>query len=412
MAKDDVEPGLMSIFGLYIVVRMGVIFSSALLYFIWYGFSLQSELTPYVILFVVDILFLFIFLGWPWLQRRLGRIYLPIALTVASAIPITEGRYLVDLYGAESGARMWLVFPFLSVPLILIAWQYHFRHVVIYCLSTGMFELAIIILFQKTSMMQIISDLEIILARSVFFILMGYIVSNLVEEQRRQRRELAEANRQLVRYASTLEQLTISRERNRLARELHDTLAHTLSGLAVQLDAIATVWEQIPPRAAVMLDRALETTRHGLDETRRALQSLRAKPLEDLGLGLAIRGLAEDAAARNSLALSLNTPEALRSLPPEIEQSFYRVAQEALENVAKHANASRVAVSLEQRGNTLVLTVADDGLGFAPQALEADDRFGLQGMRERAELIGGQLEVSSLPERGTTVRLSAEVIET
>jgi len=247
-----------------------------------------------------------------------------------------------------------------------------------------------------------------LIGRAILTMFVGYIVSNLIEEQRIQRRDLAEANRKLVRYAVTLEQLTISRERNRLARELHDTLAHALSGLAVQLDAIAAVWDDIPPRAEAMLERALSIARIGLDETRRALGDLRATPLEDLGLGLAVRALAEDIAARGGLALDLDVPEQMYNLSPEVQQCYYRVAQEALENVARHADARRVGVSLRQADARLTLQVSDDGLGFEDQEVDPE-RFGLRGMRERAELIGGTLTVASHAGQGTTVRLDTEL---
>jgi signal transduction histidine kinase len=243
--------------------------------------------------------------------------------------------------------------------------------------------------------------------RSILSIFVGYIVSNLVVEQRKQRQELAEANRKLVRYVSTLEQLAVSRERNRLARELHDTLAHALSGLAVQLDAIAALWDPIPSRASAMLERALSITRIGLDETRRALQALRATPLEDLGLALAIRNLAENVAARGALSLDLDLPEQINDLAPEVEQCYYRVAQEALENVIMHANAQRVSVSLRQAEGRLTLEVSDDGLGIAGEATGSEGRLGIKGMRERAELIGGTLEVESRSGQGTTIRLQS-----
>jgi two-component system NarL family sensor kinase len=255
-------------------------------------------------------------------------------------------------------------------------------------------------------------------------------------EQRAQRRALDRANRKLVQYAATLEQLSISQERNRLARELHDTLAHTLSALAVQLDAMETVWSQMPPKARTMLQRALAMTRTGLDDTRRAVAALRATPLEDLGLAAAVRQLAESAAARGSLSLQLRVMESLGSLVPEVEQCYYRVAQEAIENVVKHARANTLNVSLlrerdRQGGGELLLEVSDDGVGGlvmseAPgdlvsvltgsestrgerrRAAREDENgigFGIKGMQERANLIGARLEIESRSGLGTTVRL-------
>lgn len=408
MEERPLEPGLLPIFKLYIAMRLGVILSSGIVYLVWYKSYLRIDIIPYAILFIVDIIFLFVFLGWPWLQRKLGRIHLPIALTFATAIPIVEAQSLSDLYGAESLPEFWLVFPFLLVPLILTAWQYRFRYVLVFILGTWLLEILLLSSPSYLGTTDVPTRVNLLVIRSFLFLLIGYIVSSLVDAQRRQRQELAEANRKLIRYAVTLEQLTVSRERNRLARELHDTLAHTLSGLAVQLEAIATIWNAIPPKAHDMLDRALDATRAGLDETRRTLQDLRAAPLEDLGLPLAIRSLANNVAARGGLSLILDVSGQIPNLPPEVEQAYYRVAQEALDNVTRHANAQQVAVSLSQIDGQLVLEISDDGGGFAEKTVESDEQLGLLGMRERAELIGGTLEVESRSGRGTTVRLCSE----
>jgi two-component system sensor histidine kinase UhpB len=105
----------------------------------------------------------------------------------------------------------------------------------------------------------------------------------------------------------------------------------------------------------------------------------------------------------------LDVPKQMDNLPPEVEQCYYRVAQEALENVVRHADAQRVSVSLRQAGGRLTLQVSDDGLGFEDQEVASEERFGLRGMRERAELIGGVLTVESHAGQGATVRLDAEV---
>lgn len=410
MNKDHLEPGLLHMFRIYILVRAGVIMLGGAAYVLLFRLDIiKPKLIPYVVLFLADIIFLLVFLFWSWPRHRLGRAYLPIALAIATGGPILEARYLFNAYTTEDTARFWLVFPFLSVPLILIAWQYRLPQVLIYCYGTALAETTLVWLSPRLDLLTRFSETGMIAARTVFFVLVGYIVSNLIAAQREQRQALAEANRQLVRYAATLEQLAVSRERNRLARELHDTLAHTLSGLAVQLDALASVWDPLPPRAATLLDHALTMTRAGLDETRRALQALRATPLEDLGLTLALRGLAESVAARCAFTLHLELPEQLTGLTPEVEQAFYRVAQEALENIARHANARQVTLTLRSADGKLILEIHDDGRGFVPEAAVNAGRLGLQGMRERAALIGGTLELESSPGGGTTVRLTLAV---
>ena len=210
------------------------------------------------------------------------------------------------------------------------------------------------------------------ISRAIIFLLVGYVVTWLRQHQRRQQQALIEANRQqmeanmkLACYAATVEQLSISRERNRLARELHDTLAHSLSALTVQLEAVNSLWDIDARAARQMLARADETTRTGLTEARRSLQALRAAPLEEFGLALALREMAESAAKRADLRLDFDVPELAVNLPSQVEQGVYRIAQEALENVVRHARATHVTVKLLYTSNEIKLIVADDGIGFA-----------------------------------------------
>jgi signal transduction histidine kinase len=158
------------------------------------------------------------------------------------------------------------------------------------------------------------------------------------------------------------------------------------------------------------------------------LGALRATPLEDMGLAEAVDQLAETAAARGGLSLHLDIGKSLGSLLPEVEQCYYRVAQEAVENVVKHAQARSMRVTLVKREGVLLLEVADDGSGLEGKALEKGTvrpgrqdpvravegasqaiRFGIKGMQERAELIDAALEVESAEGKGTLVRLSLKV---
>jgi signal transduction histidine kinase len=254
-------------------------------------------------------------------------------------------------------------------------------------------------------------------------LLVGYVVVQLVSIQREQRAALAEAyeqqaaaNARLQQYAVTIEELSISRERNRLARELHDTLAHSLSAVTVQLEAVRSLWQVNADSARDLLDQADETARTGLTEARRALQALRASPLQDLGLVLALQDLAETAAERTGASLELQVSEHLPDrlaghVPLEVEQGVYRVAQEALENVVRHAAARHIVVRLEQQAQNLVMCIEDDGVGadrdqLPPEENQVEGRLGIRGMQERAQLIGGQLKIVSQPEQGTMVTLT------
>ncbi|MBN1954364.1 MAG: sensor histidine kinase [Anaerolineae bacterium] len=414
MKRQHLEPGLLPIFRAYVVVRTAALLLTGFVTLGWAGVTIEKEILLTAGLYVLEATFLFGYLYWPWGQRKLGRWYFPIAVFVAAVSPIVQVRYILSAYAMNAyhtieNLDLWLIFPFLTVPLILTAWQYSFGEVIWYCVGAAALELGILQFLRWTRAVNVWFDAGNLVARTVVLMAIGYIVSFLAGEQRRQRQELAAANRKLVRYAATQEQLAISRERNRLARELHDTLAHTLSGLTVQLDALSSVWQPRRPKARRMLTNALDTARTGLDETRRALQDLRAAPLDDLGLAMAVQHLAQNAAERGGLELQLDISEGLEDLPSLVEQTYYRVAQEALENVVKHSDAKTVTLALHQRGERLVLAVADDGGGFTSGEVDSKEQLGLQGMRERAALIGGTLSVAAQSDSGTTIRLETAV---
>ena len=209
----------------------------------------------------------------------------------------------------------------------------------------------------------------------------------------------------MTNYTQTLEDLAASKERSRIAQELHDTLSHTLSGLSVQLEAMKAYWDVDPTTARKRLDISLAATRSGLEETRRVLMALRAKPLEDLGLVPAIRQMAEAAAEHTDIKMDIVLPDTAPVLSPEVEQCLFRVAQEAITNVTQHARAHKLTVKLEFTESNIILTVQDDGTGFDINKINDEKHFGLLGMKERVQVINGKLEITSLPGAGTTIKL-------
>jgi len=413
--RSAIEPGLLSLFRALTAFRVGLVLLGAL------GvLNARGGPAPWLALLVgvSDGLVLLVYLALPGLPGRLGRFYLPLGLGLAIIGPLLT-MHMQALSIAPPAftpqLTVWQQLPVLLIAVVLIAWQYRFLITLIVVIVTPLIDWGLTLILgwpvSTTVAFSTVLDPELAIAlvsRTLTLLVTGYMVSRLVAAQRVQRAALAAANTRLAHYAAASEQLATSRERNRLARELHDTLAHSLSAMAVQLEAADALWESAPDEARRRLARSLDTTRDGLAETRRALQALRASPLEDLGLGLAVRALAESAAARNRLAVEVQAPEMVARLSPAVEQCVYRVAQEALENVTRHAAAQRVTVTLAAQGPRVILTVADDGQGFDVAAALAEDRFGLRGMRERAEVIGGALDVTSAPGAGTTVRLTVE----
>jgi signal transduction histidine kinase len=194
-----------------------------------------------------------------------------------------------------------------------------------------------------------------------------------------------------------------------LARELHDTLAHTLSGLAVNLEAIRILIPKASDEVQEKLQQSLASTRTGLVETRRAMKDLRSKQLEDLGLKLALQKIAREAEQRAGFNLDMKLPDQLPEIIPLVEQAFYRIAQEALENIVRHAQAETVRMELKLTDNELILKISDDGKGLDPSQASENEHLGLRGMQERAKNVGGRLEVNSQPLSGTTITFVIEV---
>jgi two-component system, NarL family, sensor histidine kinase UhpB len=189
-------------------------------------------------------------------------------------------------------------------------------------------------------------------------------------------------------------------ERRRIARELHDEVGQTLTGVMLQVEGLAAT---IPESLREQLDELRETARAGTEEVRRIASRLRPEALEDLGLQSALSALATAFAEQARVPVERRL-DAAPPLSEEHELVVYRVAQEALTNVARHAGASQVHLWLERTDGQVVLTVRDDGRGLAPDATPSS--HGISGMRERAMLIGAQLTLTEPPTGGTQVQLS------
>ncbi|HMQ55977.1 MAG TPA: histidine kinase, partial [Anaerolineae bacterium] len=219
---------------------------------------------------------------WRPAQIWLGQTFLPLIIILMSVIP-TVSKYLFTPQSLPGPVISTGVFTILLVALVLTAWQYRWRHVALFCLGTALLSLGVLIVEVGPLTRPFFFEMLGVAIQTVSFLVLGYFIDALMSQLRAQRDSLEQANAQLIHHASTLEHLTISRERNRMARELHDTLAHTLSALSVQLETVKAYWDVDTSAAQGMLDKSLEATRSGLQETRRALKSLRASPLDDLG---------------------------------------------------------------------------------------------------------------------------------
>ena len=202
--------------------------------------------------------------------------------------------------------------------------------------------------------------------------------------------ELEQANVQLAAYATQAEELAMTQERNRLAREIHDTLGHYLTIVNVQIEAAKVVMDSDPGRAMDALNKAQELAKKGLTRVRESVAALRESPVSNRPLSEAIAALTQE-----TQSTGIVTEFKVIGEPPVLEHkvalALYRAAQEGLTNVRRHARASRVDVLLEFQPSQVLLEVKDNGMG----ATETSGGFGLLGIRERMQLLGGRMEVST-----------------
>ncbi|MCO6010713.1 sensor histidine kinase [Actinoallomurus purpureus] len=193
-------------------------------------------------------------------------------------------------------------------------------------------------------------------------------------------------------------------ERQRMAREIHDTLAQGFTGIVAQLEAA----RQNPTEWRRHADLAQALARENLAEARRSVEALRSPHLDDARLPEAIAGMSERWSRASGLSIGVETTGEPRPMLPDVEVALFRVAQEALTNVAKHAGASRVGLTLSYLDDVVLLDVRDDGVGFDPDVSGAG--FGLTSMRQRLLQVAGRLEIESGPGEGTAINATVPAL--
>ena len=208
-----------------------------------------------------------------------------------------------------------------------------------------------------------------------------------------------QVNKQLAIISDSLRTEAVGKERDRMARELHDTLEQQLSGVALQLDGLDDAIKANPGTAAKILTLARHMLRYTRLEARRSVWDLRSKVLEKQGLVAALQNMAE---STTGVKIELQVQGEKVKLPAAVEFHLFRIAQEALANAVKHSRASVITIELEYGAESFRLTVRDNGCGFDLQATEKipGSHFGLMGMRERAAKMGGELNLQTAPQKG------------
>ena len=223
-----------------------------------------------------------------------------------------------------------------------------------------------------------------------------------ITERTKAERDLRRAHEELRALSLAMHEVREG-ERTRIARELHDELGQALTALKMDVDLLGS---SIPRDRSDLVERT-EAMRELLDSTvattRRISADLRPLVLDDLGLGAAAEWLAQSFAQRTQIPCDLQVDASCAQLGEPHASALFRIMQESLTNVAKHARAHRVSARLERSGDDAVLTVSDDGVGMDPAAGPGPRSFGLRGIGERVMLLGGALQIASRPEAGTTI---------
>lgn len=216
-----------------------------------------------------------------------------------------------------------------------------------------------------------------------------------------------EASRARAREFATQVLIAQESERKRIARDLHDDTAQALASLVLEPKALSG--QQWRAEVSRRVEQLRELTGQALENVRRMALELRPTILDELGLAPALQWYARQCGEQCSAEIVFRAESADERLPAAVELCLYRVVQEALTNVAKHAEAARAEVTLERKGDRVVATVRDDGKGFDPAAVAASEHagLGLKGMQERMSLVGGTLRIESRPGDGTTITAEA-----
>ncbi|MEJ6480199.1 sensor histidine kinase [Nostoc punctiforme UO1] len=238
---------------------------------------------------------------------------------------------------------------------------------------------------------------SLVFGLSLVFVL---LMMNAVLSERHSREKLAIANEKLREYAMRIENQATLEERNRIAREIHDSLGHSLTALNLQLETALKLWQSNPGKAETFLATAKELGSKALKDVRQSVSTMRSNPLQEQSLERAIASLAENFHRSNGI-LPICQINLEYSLPPEINTAIYRITQESLTNITKYAYATEVKLELATIRGNLRLIIQDNGRGF--DLGQNTTGFGLHSMRDRTLALGGDFNINSTPGSGCKI---------
>lgn len=239
----------------------------------------------------------------------------------------------------------------------------------------------------------VFTGMESVLVSGNILLFVLYMILLFTGEQaekdriRRLNQQLNHANSKLKAYAGELERMTEIRERNRLAREIHDTLGHTLTGIIMGADAALALFPVAPEESKKRVQIIAQSAREGLTDVRRSIKALRPDALEQRSLGQALEKLVADFRLTTGVEIFYDPPTAPLAFASDEEDAIYRIIQESMTNAVRHGHASKIHLSLTWQDHALTIHVQDNGLG----CVQPQEGFGLRHMQERLRLLGGTL---------------------
>lgn len=360
------------------------------LIFVFVGLAGTAELFvnrlshPWIMFGVFPILVVYLLggtLGWTWTQRtgRYQRIYYPVMVILGSAIIIIA---------------TWVVQIGVAAAIVILPLALHgavlsrtARILFLATIMAGIVVSAFLVQPLTNGLLGLISVLSGVIA----FDFVGRII---VSEE--------EVHEQLARYAREIEELSIMRERNRLAREIHDNLGHYLIAINMQAQAAHAVLKIAPEQAMEALNHIQTLAHEGLQEVRKSIAAVRSLPMENRSLHEAIEALVSDAQSRGLLIDFQIIGEPVPN-SAEVEITIYRIVQEALTNIHKHARAQHATIKMHYgiAPASIKMEICDDGVG----AEKAGGGYGLLGLRERVRLLGGTLQIRTAPGEGFCIEV-------
>lgn len=333
-------------------------------------------------------------------------------LRLPTAKPFNKALYTaVEIFlivlTANAGGRAIRLFPFLYIILVIrscLIFQLRGR-VVVTGLAFMVFLLTLVRRFYRLPVSPLLQErfrlipftFAIMLGLSLVFVL---LFMNAMIAERQSREKLAIANEKLRQYALRIENQATLQERNRIARDIHDSLGHSLTALNLQLETGVKLLSSDPDRAKQFLARAKQLGSQSLQEVRQSVSALRSDPLQGGSLEKAIASLVEDFQRTTGISPTFSI-HLSQGLSVELSTAVYRIVQEALTNIYKYAEATEVEIQLRMLATELHLMIQDNGKGF--NLAQNTTGFGIQGMQERTLALGGQFEIESTPGAGCRI---------